>query len=189
MANPAITDVYKAAFVSANPGQALPNTFYVENKMSLGQASEVLFMLLLPIAYLRFGIKWMLITGLIAWIARFLFFGYGNANAGEWMLYAGILLHGVCYDFFFVSGMIYTDLKAGEKTKSQAQGLISLATYGLGMGIGSIISGYVQKMYTNSAGVTNWTNVWLVPAGIALVVLVVFIFLFKDNTRNKTVAV
>jgi len=104
------------------------------------------------------------------------------------MLYAGILLHGVCYDFFFVSGMIYTDLKAGEKTKSQAQGLISLATYGLGMGIGSIISGYVQKMYTNSAGVTNWTNVWLVPAGIALVVLVVFIFLFKDNTRNKTVA-
>jgi MFS family permease len=85
--------------------------------------------------------------------------------------------------------MIYTDLKAGEKTKSQAQGLISLATYGLGMGIGSIISGYVQKMYTNTEGVTNWTSVWLVPAGIALIVLVVFIFLFKDNTRNKTVAV
>jgi nucleoside transporter len=189
MANPAITDAYKAAFVSANPGQALPNTFYVENKMSLGQASEVLFMLLLPIAYLRFGIKWMLISGLLAWIARFLFFGYGNADVAEWMLYAGILLHGVCYDFFFVSGMIYTDLKAGEKTKSQAQGLISLATYGLGMGIGSIISGYVQKMYTNTEGVTNWTSVWLVPAGIALIVLVVFIFLFKDNTRNKTVAV
>ena len=189
MANPAITDAYKTAFVAANPGQALPNTFFVENKMSLGQASEVLFMLLLPFAYIRFGIKWMLVSGLVAWIARFLFFGYGDAQAGEWMLYAGILLHGVCYDFFFVSGMIYTDNKAGEKIKSQAQGLISLATYGIGMGIGSLISGYIQKMYTNGAGITNWTNVWLVPAAIALVVLILFILFFKDNTRNKTVVV
>jgi MFS family permease len=189
MANPAITDAYKTAFVAANPGQALPNTFFVENKMSLGQASEVLFMLLLPFAYIRFGIKWMLVSGLIAWIARFLFFGYGDAQAGEWMLYAGILLHGVCYDFFFVSGMIYTDNKAGEKIKSQAQGLISLATYGIGMGIGSLISGYVQKMYTNGDGITNWTNVWLVPAAIALVVLMLFILFFKDNTRNKTIVV
>ena len=189
MANPAITDAYKTAFVAANPGQALPNTFFVENKMSLGQASEVLFMLLLPFAYIRFGIKWMLVSGLVAWIARFLFFGYGDAQAGEWMLYAGILLHGVCYDFFFVSGMIYTDNKAGEKIKSQAQGLISLATYGIGMGIGSLISGYVQKMYTNGAGITNWTNVWLVPAAIALVVLMLFMLFFKDNTRNKTVVV
>jgi MFS family permease len=146
-------------------------------------------MLLLPFAYIRFGIKWMLVSGLVAWIARFLFFGYGDAHAGEWMLYAGILLHGICYDFFFVSGMIYTDNKAGEKIKSQAQGLISLATYGIGMGIGSLISGYVQKMYTNGAGITNWTNVWLVPAAIALVVLILFILFFKDNTRNKTVVV
>lgn len=187
MANPAITDAYKTAFIAGHPGQALPDTFFVENKMSLGQASEVFFMLMLPFAYKRFGIKWMLILGLLAWIIRFLFFGYGDANAGEWMLYAGIVLHGVCYDFFFVSGMIYTDLKAGEKIKSQAQGLISLATYGIGMYIGSIISGYVQKMYTNADGVTNWTNVWLVPAGIAAIVLLLFILFFKDNTRNKTV--
>jgi MFS family permease len=88
--------------------------------------------------------------------------------------------------------MIYTDLKAGDKIKSQAQGLISLATYGLGMGIGSIISGYVQKMYTTTNGattVTNWTNVWLVPAGIAAVVLVLFVLFFKDNTRTKTATV
>ncbi|NNV57120.1 MFS transporter [Limnovirga soli] len=192
MANPALTDAYKDAFVAAHPGQALPNTFFVENKMSLGQASEVFFMLMLPFAYKRFGIKWMLILGLLAWITRFLCFGYGNANAGEWMLFAGILLHGICYDFFFVSGMIYTDLKAGDKIKSQAQGLISLATYGLGMGIGSIISGYVQKMYTTTNGattVTNWTNVWLVPAGIAAVVLVLFVLFFKDNTRTKTATV
>lgn len=189
MANPSITDAYKAAFITANPGAALPETFYVENKMSIGQASEVLFMLLIPLAYRKLGIKWILILGLLAWILRFIFFGYGNATSGEWMLYAGILLHGVCFDFFFVSGMIYTDLKAGARIKSQAQGLISLATYGLGMYIGSVISGYVQKMYTTGEGataVTNWTNVWLVPAGIAVVVLLLFILFFKDNTRLKT---
>lgn len=189
-ANPSITDAYINSFKAANPGADLPKTFFVENKMSLGQASEVFFMLLIPLAYRRLGIKWILIIGLISWIARFLFFGYGNADAGEWMLYAGILLHGVCFDFFFVSGMIYTDLKAGEKIKAQAQGLISLATYGLGMLIGSLVAGYVQKIYTTGTGataVTNWTNVWLVPAGIAVVVLILFMAFFKDNTRIKHV--
>ena len=188
MGNPSITDAYKTAFIAAHPGQPLPNTFFVENKMSLGQASEVFFMLLLPFAYKRFGIKKILIFGLLAWIIRFVFFGYGNATSGEWMLYGGIILHGLCFDFFFVSGQIYTDLKAGDKIKSQAQGLITLATYGLGMYIGSIISGYVQKRYTSSEGataITNWTNVWLVPAGIAAVVLLLFILFFRDNTRNK----
>ncbi|MGZ5134877.1 MAG: MFS transporter [Flavitalea sp.] len=186
MANPSITDAYKAAFVNANPGAELPNTFFVENKMSLGQASEVLFMLLIPLAYRRLGIKWILIVGLVAWIMRFIFFGYGNATSGEWMLYAGILLHGVCFDFFFVSGMIYTDQKAGDRIKSQAQGLISLATYGLGMYIGSLIAGYVQQAYTigeGTAAITNWTKVWLVPAGIAAVVLILFILFFNDNRK------
>ncbi|HJS54426.1 MAG TPA: MFS transporter, partial [Chitinophagaceae bacterium] len=95
--------------------------------------------------------------------------------------------HGICFDFFFVSGMIYSDQKAGEKIKSQAQGLISLATYGLGMYIGSLISGYVQKKYTTGVGenaITDWTNVWLVPAGIAGVVLILFLVLF--NEKRKT---
>lgn len=186
--NPSITDSYKAAFVAANPGTPLPETFYVENKMSLGQVSEVLFMLLIPFAYRRFGIKWILVIGLVSWIARFLFFGYGNANANEWMLYAGILLHGVCFDFFFVSGMIYTDMKAGEKIKAQAQGLISLATYGLGMFIGSLVAGIVKNNYTTGIGDsanTDWTKVWLVPAGIAVVVLLFLIVFFRDNTRVK----
>ena len=184
MANPAITDAYKTAFMAANPGQALPNTFFVENKMSLGQASEVFFMLLLPFAYSRFGIKNILIIGLLAWIIRFIFFSYGNAGSAEWMLYGGILLHGMCYDFFFVSGMIYTDEKAGEKIKSQAQGLISLATYGLGMGIGSYLSGIVKDKYTTGTGataVTNWASVWMVPAGIAAVVLLLFLVAFKEK--------
>lgn len=184
MGNPSITDAYKTAFIAAHPGQALPDTFYVENKMSLGQASEVIFMLLLPFAYNRFGIKNILIIGLLAWIARFVFFGYGDAGAGQWMLYGGIILHGLCYDFFFVSGMIYTDLKAGEKIKSQAQGLISLATYGLGMYIGSVISGEVAKLYTNAEGVINWTKVWMVPAWIAAGVLVLFVLFFRDRKTS-----
>ena len=180
--NPSITDAYKNAF----PGQD-PTKFYVENKMSLGQASEVFFMLLIPFAYRKFGIKWILVIALLAWIARFLLFGYANASSTEWMLYFGILLHGICFDFFFVSGMIYTDLKAGPRIKSQAQGLISLATYGIGMYIGSVVGGYVQKMYTTGTGptaITNWTSVWLVPAAIAGVVLLLFLLFFRDNTRR-----
>jgi nucleoside transporter len=188
LANPSITDAYKDAFIAANPGQQLPETFYVENKMSLGQASEVIFMLLLPLAYSRFGIKNILIIGLLAWIARFLFFGYGNASGSEWMLYGGIILHGLCYDFFFVSGMIYTDQKAGEKIKSSAQGLIALATYGIGMLIGSLLSGVVKDQYTTGTGltaITNWKSVWMVPAGIAGAVLLLFILFFKDNSKVK----
>jgi len=174
-ANPSLTDGFKAAFPSADP-----STFRIENMMSLGQVSEVLFMLLLPLAYSKLGVKNILIIGLVAWIIRFAFFGYGDAALSQWMLYAAILLHGVCYDFFFVSGMIYTDAKAGDKIKSQAQGLISLATYGLGMFIGSIVAGKVKDTYT-ADNVTNWLNVWLVPAGIAAVILVLFLLFFKDR--------
>jgi len=190
MGNPSITDYYKDAFMLAHPGEALPLTFFVENKMSLGQASEVFFMLLLPLAYKRFGIKNILIISIVAWLLRFVFFGYGNAGNNEWMLYAGIILHGICFDFFFVSGMIYTDKKAGDKIKSQAQGLISLATYGVGMFIGSVLSGMVKDRFTSGIGldaITNWTGVWLVPAGISAVVLVLFFLFFKD--RDKPVPV
>jgi nucleoside transporter len=174
-ANPSITDAYKAAYPNIDS-----SAFNVESKMSLGQASEVFFMLLLPLAFTRFGVKWILIIGLIAWIIRFFFFGYGDADTTVWMIYAAIILHGVCYDFFFVTGQIYTDLKAGEKIKSQAQGLITLATYGIGMFIGSIIAGKVKDLYTVN-GMTTWLNVWLVPAGIAVIVLILFIVFFKDR--------
>jgi nucleoside transporter len=178
MANPALTDA------------GMKN---VENKMSLGQVSEVVFMLLIPLAYSRLGVKKMLIVGLIAWIARFVFFGYGNAGALEWMFYLAIVLHGVCYDFFFVTGQIYTDNKAGEKIKSSAQGLITLATYGIGMGIGSKLSGLVLDAYTRPDGSKDWLSVWLVPAGIAGVVLLLFVLLFQEHqartvTQRESVA-
>ncbi|WP_128544193.1 nucleoside permease [Larkinella soli] len=169
-------------YAMANPSLTDAGMQNVENKMSLGQASEVFFMLMIPLAYTRLGVKNMLIVGLVAWIVRFLLFGYGDAGSGEWMFYIAILLHGVCYDFFFVTGQIYTDNKAGARIKSSAQGLITLATYGIGMGIGSKLSGIVADLYTVN-GVKNWTSIWLVPAGIAAVVLVVFVLLFNDRKK------
>ena len=112
-------------------------------------------------------------------------FGYGNATSGEWMLYAGILLHGVCFDFFFVTGQIYTDNKAGISIQSQAQGMITMATYGIGMWIGTLLSGYVKENYTVN-DVVNWKNIWLVPAGIAFIVFLIFVLFFKDKKKTTT---
>ena len=170
-------------YAMANPSLTDGGMKNVENKMSLGQASEVIFMLLIPLAYTRLGVKKMLIVGLIAWIIRFICFGYGDGGSREWMLFLAIILHGVCYDFFFVTGQIYTDNKAGAKIKSSAQGLISLATYGIGMGIGSYLSGIVKDMF-KTGDTVNWTNFWLVPAGIAAAVLIVFVLLFTDKKRT-----
>lgn len=167
-------------YAMANPSLTDSHMSNVENKMSLGQASEVIFMLLIPIAFTRLGVKKMLVVGLLAWIVRFLCFGYGDGISSEWILYIGIILHGVCYDFFFVTGQIYTDQKAGEKIKNSAQGLITFATYGIGMGIGSKLSGIVLDYYTVN-DVKNWQAVWMVPAAIAGVVLLLFVFFFSEK--------
>ncbi|MCZ2478442.1 nucleoside permease [Aquirufa antheringensis] len=167
-------------YAMANPSLTDAHMSNVENKMSLGQASEVIFMLLIPIAFTRLGVKKMLVVGLVAWIIRFLCFGYGDGISSEWILYIGIILHGVCYDFFFVTGQIYTDQKAGDKIKNSAQGLITFATYGIGMGIGSKLSGIVLDYYTIN-DVKNWQAVWMVPAAIAGVVLLLFVFFFNEK--------
>ena len=167
-------------YAMANPSLTDSHMSNVENKMSLGQASEVIFMLLIPIAFTRLGVKKMLVVGLVAWIVRFLCFGYGDGISSEWILYIGIILHGVCYDFFFVTGQIYTDQKAGEKIKNSAQGLITFATYGIGMGIGSKLSGIVLDYYTVN-DVKDWQSVWMVPAAIAGVVLLLFVFFFSEK--------
>lgn len=152
---------------------------------SLGQVSEFLFLLVMPLLFVRFGVKKMLAIGMFAWVLRYVFFAYGDANLGYWMLIGGIVLHGVCYDFFFVTGQIYTDNLAGDRFKSAAQGLITLATYGVGMLIGSLISGPIVDLYLNSDGSHNWQNIWLLPAGIAAIVLLVFLLLFKDVKAQK----
>lgn len=153
------------------------------SNMTLGQFSEAFFILLIPFFFRRLGVKWMIALGMIAWAIRFLFFGFGNADTGMWMLFAGIVLHGICFDFFFVTGQIYTDSKAGLKIQSQAQGMITMATYGIGMWIGTLLSGYVKDYYTLE-NVVNWKSVWMVPAAISAAVLILFLLFFKDNKRS-----
>lgn len=153
-------------------------------KMTFGQMSEVLFMLLLPVFFTRFGLKKTLILAMAAWVVRYLCFAYGNPDELSFMLIIGIALHGVCYDFFFVTGQIYTDSKAGEKYKSAAQGLITLATYGVGMLAGFYIAGGISEAYKAQGG-DVWKHIWTFPALIALAVLVLFIIFFK---REKTTA-
>lgn len=150
-------------------------------KMSLGQMSEIVFMLLLPVALARYGIKKILLVGMLAWALRYVCFAYGDPGAYFWMLILGIILHGVCYDFFFVAGQIYTEQRAGERFKSSAQGLITLATYGVGWFIGSIIGGYVVNFYLLAPKQHDWTSIWLVPAGLAVVILLGFAFFFKSE--------
>lgn len=155
-------------------------------KMTMGQMSEVAFMLLLPIVYHRWGIKNILLIAMLAWMARFASFAFGNADTGLWLLYLGIILHGICYDFFFVSGMIYTETKAGEKFKSAAQGLITFATYGVGMFIGSNLSGVVADAYNDGNGIV-WRSFWLVPAGITAVAMAFLLIFFRERKSEKAV--
>jgi nucleoside transporter len=147
-------------------------------KMSMGQMSEVLFLLLMPFFFVRLGVKKMLLVGMVAWALRYVCFAFGDTGGGAWMLILGIVLHGICYDFFFVTGQIYTDNRAGERFKSAAQGLITLATYGAGMFIGSYISGYIVDAYAVDGG-HDWKSIWLIPAGIAGVILLLFAVSFK----------
>lgn len=149
-------------------------------KMTLGQISEVFFMLIMPFFFARLGVKWMLITGMLAWAARYFLFASGNNQALVWMLYAGIILHGVCYDFFFVTGFIYTDKVAPKEIQSSAQGFIALITYGVGMLIGSWISGWVVDIYAGTGG-HNWSGIWFVPAIMAVVITILFGLMFKDK--------
>ena len=156
----------------------------VENstgKMALGQVSEVLFLVALPFFFTRFGLKKTLAVAMLAWVIRYLFFAFGDTDSGTWMLLAGIILHGICYDFFFVSGQIYTDAHAGKKYKSAAQGLITLATYGIGMGFGFWVAGQVSNFYLIEAGQHNWKLIWLIPAGISALVFLFFIAVFKPE--------
>ena len=149
--------------------------------MTLGQVSEVFFMLLLPVFIKRFGLKMTLLIGMLAWILRYVLFALGSSGEEMWMLFSGIILHGICYDFFFVSGQIYTDFKAGEKFKSSAQGLITLATYGVGMFIGFWLAGIIFDHYADPTGGHDWKHIWLIPAGIATLVMLLYALVFKNE--------
>ncbi|MFK5971746.1 MAG: MFS transporter [Flavobacteriaceae bacterium] len=158
--------------------------YKVENSTtwaSLGQVSEVLFMLLLPFFFKRFGFKKTILFGMLAWVIRYALFAYGNTGDLFFMLILGIALHGICYDFFFVSGQIYTDSKAGPKYKSAAQGLITFATYGVGMLIGYYIAGQISDIYLTAQNTHDWQSIWIFPAFFAVAVSVIFALLFKNE--------
>lgn len=156
----------------------------VAGTMAFGQFSEAIFILAIPFLFNSIGVKRMIIIGMIAWVLRYVMFAYGNMDSAAWMLYAGIILHGICYDFFFVTGYMYTEKKAGEKIKNSAQGLFTVATYGVGMVIGTAFSGFVADNYKTDAG-HDWTSIWYVPAGIAVFVLIYFVLFFKEEKQIK----
>lgn len=196
-----------AVFVVGSLLVCIPLTFYYNfanlflnemgvvnaaGKMTMGQMSELFFMLVMPFFFARLGVKWMLLAGMLAWVARYALFALGNPAELVFMYYAGILLHGICYDFFFVTGQIYVDNAAPRAVRAAAQGFITLITYGVGMLIGSAISGRIVAAYEVRDGATitghDWTAIWWVPAGMALAVVVLFALLFRKEDAAASAA-
>ncbi len=160
-------------------------------KMTFGQMSEIVFMLVMPFFFIRLGVKWMLAIGMLAWVLRYGLFAGAWAGAGgdhiTWMILGGIILHGICYDFFFVTGQIYTERTAPPEVRAQAQGFLVLVTQGVGMLIGNQVFGRLVDHYSGDEG-TDWQTVWAIPAAFALLVLVVFVLLFKGPGRGRGVS-
>lgn len=160
--------------------------------MSLGQVSEVLFMVLMPLFFVRLGVKWMLVVGMGAWVLRYAFFALAAPMGVFWMILVGILLHGICYDFFFVTGQIYVDKKAGAEIRGQAQGMLVLVTYGLGMFIGAQIAGNVFNGFLDGADALTpdlWQSFWWIPAAFAAVIMLFFTFTFNDKVDTSEVKI
>lgn len=161
----------------------VPDAAFIQ---TFGQMSELIFILALPFLLKRFGIKWILLTGMLAWSLRYFAFGHGNAGSGMWLIMIGIVLHGVCYDFFFVAGQIYTDELAGPKIRGAAQGFLNFLTNGLGYFIGAFISGRVVDAHVVGTG-HDWQAIWTVPAILALVIFVLFALLFRPAHKRVMV--
>ena len=169
-------------YAFANPFLNEINVSNAAGKMTLGQMSEVFFMILMPFFFKRLGVKKMLLVGMAAWTARYVLFAYGASDTVVWMLYGGILLHGICYDFFFVTGQIYVDRAAPPDLRASAQGFIAFVTLGAGMFIGSWASGRVVDAFATPGG-HAWNQIWLVPAAGAAAVLLLFALLFQGEKK------
>ncbi|HVE77261.1 MAG TPA: MFS transporter [Gemmatimonadaceae bacterium] len=167
------------------------NAAGIENpafKMSFGQMSETAFMLAMPLLFARLGVKWMLLVGMAAWVARYALFAAAAPAAVTWMILVGIALHGICYDFFFVSGQIYVDKRSPPAIRGQAQGFLVLVTYGVGMLIGSLIAGAIFNRVVGTGAqqsLTQWQTFWWIPAAFAAAVMVFFALFFHDRVAEE----
>ena len=170
-------------YAFANPFLNEIQVVNAAGKMTLGQMSEIGFMLVMPLFFRRLGVKNMLLVGMAAWTTRYVLFAYGNDGPLVWMLYGGILLHGICYDFFFVTGQIYVDQKAPPDLRAAAQGLIAFVTLGLGMFIGSWVSGRIVDAFALPGGGHTWEKIWIMPAAMAGAVLLLFAAFFRASDR------
>jgi nucleoside transporter len=193
-------------FVIASFLACIPLTFYysftnlflneagVQNaagKMSLGQMSEVGMMLLMPLVFRISSVRGILLMGLGSWALRYVLLAYGDPGAGVWMFYLAILLHGVCFDFFFVTGQLYTDQEAPPHLRSTAQGFITVVTYGFGMLVGSVLSGYALDYFSTNAGgpiVRNWSAFWLSSATMSAAIGLLVLFFFRSPARIRAKA-
>ena len=155
----------------------------VAAKMSLGQMSEAMFMLAMPLCFRRLGVKWMLLAGMVAWVVRYGLFAYGSMDLVGF-LYLGILLHGVCYDFFFVTGQIYVNQQAAPEIRASAQGFLALITYGVGMAIGTYLAGMVVDAHLIEGG-HEWRSIWLLPCAFAAAIAVLFALVFREPERRS----
>jgi len=188
-------------FVVASILACIPLTFYFSftnaylndvhvvnsaGKMTLGQASEVIMMLLMPFIFRRVTVKGILVMGLAAWTIRYALLAFGDPGTGMWMFYLAILLHGVCYDFFFMTGQLYTDMQAPQNLRGAAQGLIIFLTYGVGMFIGSMLSGTAVDYFSHNAGgavVRDWKAFWLSSSTGAFVILLMILVAFRSRAK------
>jgi len=185
-------------FVIASILACIPLTFYYSftnaylndigvgnaaGKMTLGQVSEVGLMLAMPLVFRILSVRGILLAGLLAWTVRYLLLGYGNPGSGVWMFYVAILLHGICYDFFFVTGQLYTDQEAPAHLRSTAQGFITFVTYGVGMLIGSLLSGTALDYFTDAAGRRNWTGFWTSSALMSFAIMLLVLIFFRSGRR------
>ncbi len=159
--------------------------------MSYGQMSEIIFMVLMPAFFARLGVKWMLAVGMLAWVVRYGLFAAAADDKVMWMTLSGIILHGICYDFFFVTGFLYVDREAPKEIRGQAQGFLVLITQGLGLGVGAQLINMLRDHYTttvttNAVAVStvDWKNLWIAPAGFAAIVLVIFVIFFRETARR-----
>jgi nucleoside transporter len=173
---------YAPVYVAAS---GFENTAFT---MSFGQISEILFMLVMPLCFAALGVKWMLAIGMLAWVTRYGLFAAAADEQIKWMVLAGIILHGICYDFFFVTGQIYVDKKSSREIRGQAQGFLVLITQGLGMLIGAQVVGRIVNHYTTGpvdAPIIAWKTVWIIPCIAAGAILLIFLAMFRENSADE----